>query len=1048
MKKIKKQIILIILTLTAILVTVSTCSAVTIYVNTTGDDTSGDGSADKPFQTIQKGYDNITDGDTLQLADGQYIGTGNTNITIAKNLTIQGQSQSGTIINGKNTNWTGLINIMVDGPVNNWIFQIQPGYNVTIQNLTITGGSRVSGGAIVNNGTLNVVGSNLTGNHVINNGGAINNHGTLNVVDSIFTGNAAHALSSVGGAIYNAGTLFVTDSTFTGNNAFYGGAILGGTSTVTGSTFTENWATCGGAIYSGGGTLFVTDSTFTENSASYGGAIQNIFGTLSVTDSTFRGNSVQRYGGAIANGLNVEYINFAGGTLNVVGSTFNGNNANGFGGGFGGAIYNYNGTLTAHFNRIYNNTALNGNAIYCNGSTINAENNWWGSNANPTSISNLIILGYGGTIDADPWVILTINANPTTINKNEQSIITADLNHINGDGDLIGGHIPDGQITLNIPWGSFIGSLTPHSITLNTVDGIIIATFLANGGSTPSPNPLKVTATADGYTTNNAESAYITINDAPVANPDTATTNEDTSLDVNVRSNDNDPDGDLITVTSVFTPNYGTTSIVGGNVRYTPNSNYNGLDSFTYTISDGKGGTAIGTVTITVIAVNDAPVANSDSKTTDEDTSVSGKVTATDVDKDTLTYTQGTGPSNGTVIVNSDGTYTYTPDADFNGDDSFTIIVSDGNGGKDTATVTITVNAVNDVPVANDETKTTDEDTPLSDSLSGSDVDGNPLNFALKTGPAHGTVIVNSDGTYTYTPDANYNGPDSFKFTVNDAKGETDEGTISITVNSVNDNPVAIDDSATTKEETPITINVRGNDSDVDKDSLTLVVVSNPKNGSIKINADGTVTYTPNANFYSTDSFTYTIIDGNGGTATGTVTVNVAQKVSSIYVITKASKNNPTVGETIKITFKLGNNGPETAENVKFTYKLPEGLEFAGMNGDGTFSYDAATRTITWNLGDVPVGDPYLYVNVKVLKAGSFLFDPRVTTDTFDNALPAIVQSATVNAVNVAANETTTVNAVTTTEKSVGMQKTGLPIAGLILAMLAVCGGFLVPKRK
>lgn len=167
MKKIKKQIILIILTLTAILVTVSTCSAVTIYVNTTGDDISGDGSADKPFQTIQKGYDNITNGDTLQLADGQYIGTGNTNITIAKNLTIQGQSQSGTIINGKNTNWTGLINIMVDGPVNNWIFQIQPGYNVTIQNLTITGGSRVSGGAIVNNGTLNVVGSNLTGNHVI-----------------------------------------------------------------------------------------------------------------------------------------------------------------------------------------------------------------------------------------------------------------------------------------------------------------------------------------------------------------------------------------------------------------------------------------------------------------------------------------------------------------------------------------------------------------------------------------------------------------------------------------------------------------------------------------------------------------------------------------------------------------------------------------------------------------------------------------------------------------------------------------------------------------
>lgn len=177
-------------------------------------------------------------------------------------------------------------------------------------------------------------------------------------------------------------------------------------------------------------------------------------------------------------------------------------------------------------------------------------------------------------------------------------------------------------------------------------------------------------------------------------------------------------------------------------------------------------------------------------------------------------------------------------------------------------------------------------------------------------------------------------------------------------------------------------------------------------------------------------------VDGQYAGSTGNGTLKVPQ--SGVYVITTTSKNNPTVGETIKITFKLGNEGPDTAEDVKFTYVLPEGLELMNISGDGDYSYDPVTRTITWNLGDVPVGDPWLYVMVKVLKSGSFTIDPSVSTITYDPNLSSSIQFATVNAVT----------QVKAASKTIPLQKTGLPLAGLVLAVLAIFGGLIMPKGK
>ena len=188
---------------------------------------------------------------------------------------------------------------------------------------------------------------------------------------------------------------------------------------------------------------------------------------------------------------------------------------------------------------------------------------------------------------------------------------------------------------------------------------------------------------------------------------------------------------------------------------------------------------------------NNVVVGDTVSFTTDEDTPVSGTLSASDDDSDALTFSLSQSPDNGSVVLNSDGSWTYTPNDDFNGDDSFSAIVSDGQGGTDTITVNVGVNPINDTPVITDAngnplgdsvSVTTDEDTPVSDSLSASDTDGDSLNFSKDTDPSNGTVVVDEDGNWTYTPNENYNGSDRFTAVVTDGNGGTDTITVNIGV--------------------------------------------------------------------------------------------------------------------------------------------------------------------------------------------------------------------------------------------------------------------------
>jgi VCBS repeat-containing protein len=370
----------------------------------------------------------------------------------------------------------------------------------------------------------------------------------------------------------------------------------------------------------------------------------------------------------------------------------------------------------------------------------------------------------------------------------------------------------------------------------------------------------------------------------PVADAQQVETDEDVPVAITLSATD--PDGDYpLTYEIVTPPASGALSGTAPDVTYTPNPDFHGVDSFTFKAVDSTGAASDDTtVTITVISVNDAPVAADDTATTVEDTAVVIDVVANDddVDGDALSVLSVGDPPNGTAADNGDGTVTYTPDAGFTGSDSFAYDISDGNGGTDTASVTVTVAAVNHAPVANADSYTVDEDATLTvPALLGvlandTDEDNDDLSAAVVGSTTDGDVTLNSDGSFTYQPNANFNGTDSFTYVASDGTDDSNEATVSITVSAVNDDPVASDDTASTTEGTPVPISVLANDSDVDGDTITVTSVTQGINGTVTINVDDTVTYTPDAGFTGTDSFGYEIGDGNGGVAAAAVTVTVS----------------------------------------------------------------------------------------------------------------------------------------------------------------------------
>lgn len=998
--------------------------------------------------TIQNAINAALDGDTIMLENGAtFSGTGNTNIYISKNLTFD-------VLGG------GIATI--DGSGTNWGFEINSGYSVTFNHIIFQNLINSFGGAIYNKGTLNITNSTFT-NNTANpvGGGAIYNEGTLNVTDSTFTENLAFL--GGGGAIYNYyGNCTVNNCVFTNNHdpvclivfdvpiSGWGGAIRNekGALNVTESTFTSNSAegSYGGAI-SNEGTMTVTRSTFISNMARVigGGAIYNE-GALNVTESTFTSNRAH----AANYGYSMEWNSDGGaiynkGTLNATGSTFTWNYADGMYSKlyipylFGGTIYNSGGDATIKFNYIIGNSLheISNYDPNLNYGSVDASLNWWGSNSQPAAIA-----GFGGIID--PWIVLTVAADPTTIDNRGNSQITADLLHdSNGVYHAPAlGHVPDTAITLTVPWGSFFNPGTTHSVTVNTVNGAITPiTFYANEGAVnPLYNPVKVSASANGYTTN-TESAFININKL-------------TNL--------------VITKTGPATVNAGNT------ITYTINVTNNGIDSADDVSIQDTFPTDVSSINWSAVYAGGAigPASGSGN----------------------LNLNLGTLPVGGSCTITATGTVlSSTPSGTISNTATVTTTTLETTATDNSATAITTVNTQADLSVSKNGPETV--------------FAGNPIIYTItvtNNGPSDARDVRVQDDLPDTIVDREYRINDG---TWTSLTGNLDQiisyiahddsvtlevrGRIpsSIPASSISNTASTSVYGATFDSNTIKTAIITSADIDLNKtvdksrpdvgDTVTFTVTAHNGGPSDATNIQvsdlmpsefADVKVTPSKGTYVGDIWTFDLASGEETTLilsgkvtaimAGKNTTNTATKLnqtesdpntfdtasasiyvpkSDLYIQITSNKNKPKAGEIFTIAYKLGNNGPDAAENVSITITLPKGFEYTHIHGDGNWTYDETTRIITWTFTSVPVGDPYIYISGNVLKPGKYIFGSSISSKTYINS--PYVTPITINAL-------TKVKAVNSTTKTIKMQPTGIPIVGLILAILSIFGGLIISRKK
>ena len=580
-------------------------------------------------------------------------------------------------------------------------------------------------------------------------------------------------------------------------------------------------------------------------------------------------------------------------------------------------------------------------------------------------------------------------------------------------------------------------------------------------------------------------------NSNPKAVADDITLKEDDSVKFNPTDNDEDIDKDSLSITSFTKAEYGVVEMKGNTLTYTPSSNYNGKDTFRYTISDGKGGTSTGTIKVTVKPVNDNPVAKPDQSSTQGDKSVLIDVLANDedIDKDALSISEITTANRGKVQMEGK-CIRYTPsERKYTGSDSFEYTIDDGHGGKATAIVTVWSDAVpelskdatlktlklgdqnvltlpeieisnpsselgaimnvlssdkldgiivatnsefasvevsvnnkiiaaskldtfalnvNDVilvkviaqnsevkyykivikltnsnPKANTDYVTVEEDNSLliDPIKNDEDIDKDTLTISSFTNTEYGQIVLEK-GSLKYTPNANYYGEDSLSYTIGDGKGGAATGTIKITVKPVNDNPVAEPDSITAKSDTPILIDVLSNDTDIEKDTLTIADIKTTAQHGIVQREGNSIRYTPSDKKYSgVDSFEYTVNDGKGGTATAKVTIQIeyvpeppqlhddSATVDEDNTVTIDVLSNDTCENGVTLTISDctdGKNGTTKIVDKKIVY-TPK----LNYYGEDSFSYtvdygtsrkESAEVKVTVNpVNDAPIANPDSY---------------------------------------------------------------------------------------
>ncbi len=534
-------------------------------------------------------------------------------------------------------------------------------------------------------------------------------------------------------------------------------------------------------------------------------------------------------------------------------------------------------------------------------------------------------------------------------------------------------------------------ALTFHAQTSCDL-GTLVLDDPATGAFTFTPNPnvvgdavLNFSAT-DGQVESNPATLTVTItNTAPVASTVEVETPEETSVSGTLVATD--PDGDPLTFSAQTSCELGTLVLddpATGAFTFTPVANQTGVAVLNFSASDGQAESNVATLTVTITAVQEPPTAANQTVATDEDTSVAVLLQADDADGDPLTWVVSA-PQHGELTGEAPN-LTYTPHSDWFGADFFTFYVNDGLADSNTATVTIDVAPLNDAPVADSKTVSTIEDLPVSGMLTGSDVDGDAITFALASNGTLGTVMLDdaTTGAFTYTPNAGVYGTDTFTVTASDGTLTSDPATITVIIEPINDPPTAGDGKITTAEDMPCEGMLIGNDPD--GDVLTFTIANAPQHGTVQITdaAQGLFVYTPAQDYFGMDEFTFTVSDGLETSAPATM-----------QVIVKSVNDQPTVSdlaittpEDTSVDGQLPGSDPDGTNGVRFRI-LVNGLKGRINLTDaatGAFTYVPyanvfGTDTITFDLYDGKLASTPGTLTVTITEVNDL---PVAVDDSFD----------------------------------------------------------------
>ena len=827
--------------------------------------------------------------------------------------------------------------------------------------------------------------------------GTVNANGTVNIANGRYTGVNNTNITIDRNMIIKGQSQ--TGTIINGSNSAQIFHILSGVSviirnlTVANGNNTEDM---GGAIYNAGN-LTISGCKFTDNTAAYGGAIFND-GNLTVSGCKFTGNTVQSYGGAITNG----------GNLTVSNSTFTGNTAQDARWSVGGAIYNYGSSIISNSTFI-GNTAANGGAIHNQDSGLTISGSTFTNN---TGKQGGAIYNYNGSLNVTNSNFDSNTATGTSSNGdggaiyNEGTTSLSDCIFTSNYADDSGGAIYN-ENNLTLTGCTFTGNDADDGGAIYNADELTVtdSTFTGNDadnccGGGAIYNADELTVTDSTFTGNEA----IDSDGGAIYNAD-----ELTVTDCNFTGNDADDGG------AIYNDERGTMTVIGCNFTGNKATDSDGgaiYNEYEMTVADStftgndaddvggaicsKEGMTVTGCTFTANKAEDGGAIYSKGEMTVTGCTFTGNEAeygGAIYNADELTVTGSTFKNNsaeygGAIYSYSEMTINFCRivgnNANGNGD-----AVYFGNGEVIKLT---TVKSLRQDPV-NARYNWWGSNKPDFGKLICGDVDYTP--WLYMTIAANPTTIKNGKTSLITVSFNNlFNG--TTRTDLDPATGHIPDGS-----------PVNFQTDLGT-------IGCKSIDKTTTGGIATAILTATELAGIAHLNA-------------TTDNQTLFI------------NVTITPK-AGLYLTVTPSKANPVAGDTVLYTLKVGNKGPDAAKDVVMTYVVPEGLEFAGATVDvGTYTYDPATRTITWTIGDVPVGDPYMWLSLRVAQSGHYLINPVLITSTYDPTISIDTQSITVNAA-----AKTTVNAAS---KTIPLQKTGLPLAGFVLAILAVFGG-LVPKRK